>query len=180
MSQDHSVSPSGLVIVYTGDGKGKTTAALGMLFRAAGYRMSGLMVQFMKGRMHSGERDAAQSFEGRITIVPMGEGFTWETKDAARDRLVAQQAFSYARKEALSGGYDIVVFDEINIALRYNYIDVSQVLGFLDERPKGQHVVLTGRNAPELLIERADLVTEMKMIKHPFDKGIMAQKGVDF
>ena len=174
------VAPKGLVIVYTGDGKGKTTAALGMAFRASGYGMTTLMVQFMKGRMHSGERDAAISMGGKITIVPMGEGFTWETKDAARDRIVAQQAFAYAENEAISGNYDIVVFDEINIALRYNYIDVEQVLAFLDRRNVSQHVVLTGRNAPEALLSRADLVTEMKMIKHPFDQGILAQKGVDF
>ncbi|MGC8499709.1 MAG: cob(I)yrinic acid a,c-diamide adenosyltransferase [Leptospirillia bacterium] len=171
----------GLVIVYTGDGKGKTTAALGLLYRASGYGMKSLMVQFMKGRMHSGEREAAsQSFEGLVTIVPLGEGFTWETKDAARDRAVAQQAFDYARKESLSGGYDLVVLDEINISLRYNYIDVPQVLAWLDERPEYQHAVLTGRNAPEAIVDRADLVTEMKMIKHPFDKGILARKGVDF
>lgn len=173
-------SPKGLVILYTGDGKGKTTAALGVAFRASGYGMTTLMVQFMKGRMHSGERDAVRACGDRITIVPMGEGFTWETKDASRDRIVAQQAFSYAEQEARAGNYNIVIFDEINIALRYNYIDVDQVLAFLDGRNPGQHVILTGRNAPEVLIARADLVTEMKMIKHPFDQGILAQKGVDF
>lgn len=177
---DLEEGPKGLVVVYTGDGKGKTTAALGIAFRASGYGMRTLMVQFMKGRMHSGERDAARETGDRITIVPVGEGFTWETKDAARDRIVAQQAFAYAEKEALSGGYDIVIFDEINIALRYNYLDVEQVLAFLDRKNPFQHVILTGRNAPEALISRADLVTEMTMVKHPFEKGIMAQKGVDF
>lgn len=175
------VTEKGLVIVYTGDGKGKTTAALGLLYRASGYRMKSLMVQFMKGRMHSGEREAASaSPDGLVTIVPLGEGFTWETKDAVRDRAVAQQAFEYARKEILTGGYDLVVLDEINIALRYNYIDVPQVLALLDERPEHQNIVLTGRNAPDAILERADLVTEMKMIKHPFEKGILARKGVDF
>ena len=176
-----SEKEKGLVIVYTGDGKGKTTAALGLLYRASGYRMKSLMIQFMKGRMHSGEREAAtRDSNGLVTIVPLGEGFTWETKDAARDRAVAQQAFEYARSEALPGNYDLVVLDEINIALRYNYIDVPQVLALLDERPFHQNIVLTGRNAPEALLERADLVTEMKMIKHPFEKGILARKGVDF
>jgi cob(I)alamin adenosyltransferase len=173
-------TPKGLVIVYTGDGKGKTTAALGLAFRASGYGMTTLMIQFMKGRIHSGERDAAKALGDSITIVPMGEGFTWETKDAERDRIVAQQAFSYAVSEASSGQYDIVIFDEINIALRYNYLDVEQVLAFLDRKNPNQHVILTGRNAPEALVLRADLVTEMKMVKHPFDQGILAQKGVDF
>ena len=170
----------GLVIVYTGDGKGKTTAALGLAYRASGYGLSTLMVQFMKGRMHSGERDAARKSEGTITIVPMGEGFTWETKDADRDRLVAQQAFAFAVAETLSGRYNILILDEINIALRYNYIDLDQIFDYLDRKDPSQHVILTGRNAPDGLLARADLVTEMKMIKHPFDKGIMAQKGVDF
>ena len=173
-------SKKGLVIVHTGDGKGKTTAALGMAFRAAGYGMPVLMVQFIKGSWHYGELDAAKKFEGILTIRPMGEGFTWDTKDPARDREVAQKAFFHGVSEALSGKYHMVILDEINVAMRYHYVDMEQVHELLDKKPEGLHLVFTGRDAHPELIERADLVTEMKAIKHPFDKGILAQKGVEF
>lgn len=170
----------GLVIVHTGNGKGKTTAALGMAFRAAGYGYKVLMVQFIKGSWHYGELDAAKKFEGILTIRPMGEGFTWETKNPERDREVAQKAFAYGRDEALSGKYHMVIFDEINVAVRYHYVDIEQVLDLIDKKPESLHLVFTGRDAHPALIERADLVTEMKSLKHPFDKGILAQKGVEF
>jgi cob(I)alamin adenosyltransferase len=170
----------GLVIVHTGNGKGKTTAALGMAFRAAGYGYKVLMVQFIKGSWHYGELDAAKKFEGILTIRPMGEGFTWETKNPERDREVAQNAFAYGREEALSGKYHMVIFDEINVAVRYHYVDIEQVLDLIDRKPPSLHLVFTGRDAHPALIERADLVTEMKSLKHPFDKGILAQKGVEF
>ena len=173
-------SQKGLVIVHTGNGKGKTTAALGMAFRAAGYGYPVLMVQFIKGSWHYGELDAAKRFEGVLTILPMGEWFTWDTKDPARDREVAQKAFAFGLKEALSGKYHMVIFDEINVAMRYHYIDMEQIHKLLDEKPATLHLVFTGRDAHPELIERADLVTEMKAIKHPFDKGILAQKGVEF
>ncbi len=170
----------GLVIVHTGDGKGKTTAALGMAFRAAGYGMPVLIAQFIKGSWHYGELDAIKRFEGIITIRQMGEGFTWETKDPVRDREVAQKAFAWVREEILSGKYHMVILDEINIAMRYHYIDMEQVDALIDEKPPDLHLVMTGRNAHPKLIERADLVTEMKAVKHPYEKGIMAQKGVEF
>ena len=170
----------GLVIVHTGDGKGKTTAALGMAFRAAGYGMPVLMVQFIKGSWHYGELDAARKFEGILTIKPMGEGFTWDTKNPVRDREVAQKAFSYGVSEALSGKYHMVILDEINVAMRYHYVDMEQVHELLDKKPPSLHLVFTGRDAHPELVERADLVTEMKAVKHPFDKGILAQKGVEF
>lgn len=170
----------GLVIVHTGNGKGKTTAALGMAFRAAGYGYKVLMVQFIKGSWHYGELDAAKKFEGILTIRPMGEGFTWETKNPERDREVAQKAFKYGCDEALSGKYHMVIFDEINVAVRYHYVDIEQVLDLIDRKPASLHLVFTGRDAHPALIERADLVTEMKSLKHPFDKGILAQKGVEF
>ncbi len=173
-------SQKGLVIVHTGNGKGKTTAALGMAFRAAGYGYPVLMVQFIKGSWHYGELDAARRFEGILTIRPMGEGFTWDTKDPVRDREVAQKAFAYGAGEALSGKYHMVIFDEINVAMRYHYVDMEQIHKLLDEKPESLHLVFTGRDAHPELIERADLVTEMKAIKHPFDKGILAQKGVEF
>lgn len=170
----------GLIIVHTGNGKGKTTAALGMAFRAAGYGYPVLMVQFIKGSWHYGELEAAKRFEGILAIRPMGEGFTWDTKDPVRDREVAQKAFVYGLSEALSGKYHMVIFDEINVAMRYHYVDMEQIHSFLDKKPESLHLVFTGRDAHPELIERADLVTEMKSIKHPFDKGILAQKGVEF
>lgn len=170
----------GLIIVHTGDGKGKTTAALGLAFRALGYGYRVLMVQFIKGAWHYGELEAARRFEGLFEIRPMGEGFTWNTKDPERDRQKAHEAWEFGKKAALSGQYQMVIFDEINYVIKYDYLPVQEVVHFLKEKPKDLHVVLTGRDAAPEIIELADLVTEMREIKHPYKKGIKAQKGIEF
>lgn len=170
----------GLIIVNTGNGKGKTTAALGTAFRALGYGWKVLMVQFIKGSWHYGELDAAKRFDGLLEIRPMGEGFTWDTKNPERDREKAHEAWEYGKKAALSGQYDLVIFDEINYVISYDYLEVEKVVEFLKEKPKELHVILTGRDAHEKIVEMADLVSEMREIKHPFKKGIKAQRGIEF
>jgi cob(I)alamin adenosyltransferase len=170
----------GLIIVHTGNGKGKTTAALGTAFRALGYGWRVLMVQFIKGNWHYGELDAAKRFEGLIEIRPMGEGFTWDTKNPERDRQKAHEAWEFGKNEALSGKWDLVIFDEINYVITYDYLEVEKVVDFLKNKPRELHVILTGRDAHEKIVEAADLVTEMREIKHPFKKGIKAQKGIEF
>lgn len=173
-------SKKGLIIVNTGDGKGKTTAALGTAFRALGYNYKVCMVQFIKGSWHYGELDAAKKFSENFELLPMGEGFTWDTKDKARDTKTAHNTWEVCKEKILSGKYKIVVLDEINIALSYNYLDVREVVDFLKGKPEDLHVILTGRDAPPEIVELADMVTEMKAIKHPFKSGIKAQKGIEY
>ncbi|MDB5525410.1 MAG: cobO [Rhizobium sp.] len=171
----------GLVIVHTGKGKGKSTAGFGMIFRHIAHGMPCAVVQFIKGAMVTGERELIDKhFSDICEFHTMGEGFTWETQDRARDVATAQAAWEKA-KELIRAGKSMVLLDEINIALRYDYIDVAEVVAFLqDEKPPMTHVVLTGRNAKDELIEIADLVTEMELIKHPFRSGIKGQQGVEF
>lgn len=172
----------GLVIVHTGKGKGKSSAAFGMIFRCIAHDMPCAVVQFIKGGMSTGERDLILSrFSDLCEFHTMGEGFTWETQDKARDIEMAQAAWAKAKELIRDPGNRMVLLDEINIALRYDYIDLDEVLSFLaEEKPPMTHVVLTGRNAKEPLIEAADLVTEMELIKHPFRSGIKAQVGVEY
>ena len=172
----------GLIIVHTGKGKGKSTAAFGMIFRHIAHGMPSAVVQFIKGGMSTGERDLIiERFSDICEFYTMGEGFTWETQDRARDVAAAQAAWAKAKALISSGEKSMVLLDEINIAIRYDYIDVNEVVEFLkNEKPPMTHVVLTGRNAHEALIEAADLVTEMELIKHPFRSGIKAQIGVEF
>jgi cob(I)alamin adenosyltransferase len=172
----------GLIIVHTGKGKGKSTAAFGMIFRHIAHGMPSAVVQFIKGGMSTGERDLIIArFSDLCEFYTMGEGFTWETQDRARDVAAAQAAWEKAKALISSGEKSMVLLDEINIAIRYDYIDVNAVVEFLkNEKPPMTHVVLTGRNAHEALIEAADLVTEMELIKHPFRSGIKAQIGVEF
>jgi cob(I)alamin adenosyltransferase len=170
----------GLVIIHTGPGKGKTTAALGLAFRAVGQRMRVFMVQFIKGNWPYGELEAAKRLGDWLTIRPMGEGFTWDTKNPERDRQKAMEAWNLGKAAALSGRYPLVIFDEINYVISYGYLPVGEVADFLKHKPPDLHVVLTGRDAPPELIELADLVTEMRDIKHPYTKGIKAQKGIEF
>jgi cob(I)alamin adenosyltransferase len=172
----------GLIIVHTGKGKGKSTAAFGMIFRHIAYGMPCAVVQFIKGGMSTGERDLILSrFTDICEFHTMGEGFTWETQDKARDIEHAKAAWEKAKEMILKPGMSMVLLDEINIALRYDYIPLAEVLEFLAEhKPHDVHVVLTGRNAAEGLIEIADLVTEMELVKHPFRGGVKAQKGVEF
>ena len=175
----------GLLIVHTGKGKGKSTAAFGLAVRALGNGMKVGIVQFVKGKWQTGERGVLEHFPDQVTIRTMGEGFTWETQDRARDIAAAEKAWAVSREmiEASRGpnpAYDMVILDELNIVLRYDYLPLDEVVEVLANRPADLHVVVTGRNAKEPLIEAADLVTEMTMIKHPFRAGVKAQKGIEF
>ncbi len=170
----------GLILVYTGPGKGKTTAALGLAFRALGAGMKVLMIQFMKGSWKYGELESAKQFPERFTILQMGEGFTWETKDRSRDVALSEQTWRFSKEAILSGKYDVVILDEINYVLGYGFLKKREVIDFIKQKPAPLHLVLTGRNAPKELVAVADLVTEMKEVKHPFRKGIVAQRGIDF
>ncbi|WP_062223679.1 MULTISPECIES: cob(I)yrinic acid a,c-diamide adenosyltransferase [Aureimonas] len=171
----------GLVIVHTGKGKGKSTAAFGLVFRALGNGMKVGIVQFVKGKWETGERAALERFPGEVTITAMGDGFTWETQDRQRDIAAARQAWERAKAMISDEEHDMVILDELNIVLRYDYLAVEEVVDFLREhKPEMKHVVITGRNAKEELIDFADLVTEMEMIKHPFRSGIKAQRGIEF
>ena len=169
----------GLIIVYTGNGKGKTTAALGVALRASGYGMKVIMLQFFKGKWKYGELRGAPKLE-TFEIRPMGHGFTWESKDIEVDKRMVREAWQAARTEILSGKYDLVILDEINYALHYGFLPVEDVVDFLKKKPEMLHVILTGRNAKPEVIEIADIVTEMREIKHPFNEGIAAQKGIEF
>lgn len=172
----------GLVIVHTGKGKGKSTAAFGMIFRHIAHGRKCAVVQFIKGGMATGERNLIEErFSDICEFHTLGEGFTWETQDKARDIAMAQSAWEKAKELIRDETNTMVLLDEINIALRYEYISVTDVVSFLEaEKPEMTHVVLTGRNAADELIEFADLVTEMEMIKHPFRSGIKAQIGVEY
>lgn len=172
----------GLTIVHTGKGKGKSTAAFGMVFRCIAHKMPCAVVQFIKGGMSTGERDLIEThFSDICEFHTMGEGFTWETQDKTRDIEMAQAAWSKAQELILREDIRLVLLDEINIALRYDYVDIAQVLDFLrTQKPDDTHVIFTGRNAHEDLIAQADLVTEMTLVKHPFKSGIKAQIGVEF
>ncbi|SCB56312.1 cob(I)yrinic acid a,c-diamide adenosyltransferase [Rhizobium aethiopicum] len=172
----------GLVIVHTGKGKGKSSAAFGMIFRHIAHGKPSAVVQFIKGAMWTGERDLIEKhFSDLCQFHTMGEGFTWETQDRARDVAAASAAWERAKELIRDERNSMVLLDEINIALRYDYLDINEVVAFLkSEKPHMTHVVLTGRNAKEELIEIADLVTEMELIKHPFRSGIKGQAGVEF
>lgn len=170
----------GLIIVHTGKGKGKSTAAFGMVFRAIGHKQKVAVVQFIKGGWDTGERDVLDSFSEYVDVYVEGEGFTWETQDRERDIAAAQQGWQRAKKCILDGGYKMVLLDELNIALRYDYIDIADVLAVLQQKPEHVHVIITGRNAKDELIEIADLVTEMTQIKHPFRSGVKAQACIEF
>jgi cob(I)alamin adenosyltransferase len=170
----------GLVIVHTGKGKGKSTAAFGMVMRHIGHGMKVAVVQFVKGAWETGERDVLEHFPDLCTIKAMGEGFTWETQDRAKDMQSAREAWEEAKKFIADPEYRMVLCDELNIVLRYDYLPLEEVLEILRNKPADKHVVVTGRNAREELIELADLVTEMEQIKHPFRSGVKAQAGVEF
>ena len=170
----------GLLIVHTGKGKGKSTAAFGMAFRALGNGMKVGIVQFVKGKWQTGERAALEKFGDQVTINTMGEGFTWETQDRARDIAAARQAWEQAKRLIADDIHQMVLLDELNIVLRYDYLDTAEVVAALAARPAMKHVIVTGRNARDELIEAADLVTEMEQVKHPFRSGVKAQLGIEF
>jgi cob(I)alamin adenosyltransferase len=170
----------GLLIVHTGKGKGKSTAAFGMVFRALGHGFKVGVVQFVKGAWATGERDILMQFPELVTIKAMGEGFTWEVADRQRDIAAARTAWDEAKKMIADPSYKMVLLDELNIVLRYDYLPLDEVLATLRAKPRDTHVIVTGRNAKDELIEIADLVTEMTEIKHPFRAGVKAQAGVEF
>lgn len=170
---------TGLVIVHTGAGKGKTTAALGMLLRAWGQGLRVVMLQFLKAQTGNwGEIRAARRMG--IEIVPLGAGFTWTSEDLEHDKALAREGWALCRAKIESGGYDVVIMDELTYCFTYGWLDLDDVLGVLRSRPPGLHVIITGRDAPEALVTYADLVTEMREVKHPYYAGIQAQKGIEF
>ena len=170
----------GLTIVHTGKGKGKSTAAFGMVFRALGNGMRVGVVQFVKGKWGTGERVILEKLGEQVEMATMGEGFTWETQDRARDIEAAGQAWEKAKAMIMDPELDMVLCDELNIVLRYDYLDVNDIIETLKAKPEMKHVIITGRNAKEELMEFADLVTEMEMVKHPFRSGVKAQVGIEF
>ncbi|MCG6205377.1 cob(I)yrinic acid a,c-diamide adenosyltransferase [Rhodopseudomonas sp. HC1] len=172
----------GLLIVHTGTGKGKTSAALGMVFRHIGHDMPVGVVHFTKSeKWNTGEAKLLAKFPDLVTLHIMGEGFTWETQDRERDVAAARAGWERAKELIRDDRHRMVLLDELNIVLRYDYLPISEVIAFLlDEKPADKHVVITGRNANPALIDIADLVTEMTLVKHPFRSGVKAQKGVEF
>ncbi|MGE4527177.1 MAG: cob(I)yrinic acid a,c-diamide adenosyltransferase [Rhodospirillaceae bacterium] len=172
----------GLILVHTGPGKGKTTAAMGMALRIIGHGGKVGIIQFIKGsgNWDTAERRALECFGDQVDFRIMGEGFTWETQDRERDIATCAAAWETAKGWIAAGEHSMIILDEINIALRMGYLDVADVVAALTAKPEDMHIVATGRNAPEALIEAADLVTEMGMVKHPFRAGVKAQAGIEF
>ena len=171
----------GLIIVNTGNGKGKTTAALGMVMRSLGHGYKVAIVQFIKGAWEPAEKAVLEKWQDRLEFHAMGEGFTWDTQDRERDIEKATAAWSLGLKYILDSEYKLVLLDEVNIALKLGYLDVNSVIQGLERKPTDSHVILTGRGAPTELIAIADLVTEMTLIKHPFrEQGVKAQPGIEF
>ena len=170
----------GLLMVHTGKGKGKSTAAFGLVIRAMGNGMRVGVVQFVKGKWQTGERDILENFPDRVTIRTMGEGFTWDTQDRQRDIAAAKAAWQVSCEMIADESYDLILLDELNIVLRYNYLPLAEIVQALDARRDDLHVVVTGRNAKDELIEAADLVTEMLEVKHHFKAGVKAQTGIEF
>jgi cob(I)alamin adenosyltransferase len=170
----------GLLIVHTGPGKGKSTAAFGLALRMLGHGRHVGVVQFIKGAWHTGERAALAAFGDRVAWHTLGEGFTWETQDLGRDIAAAERAWAQALALLTDDRFSLVILDELNIALRYDYLPLAAVLPALTNRPPGRHVVVTGRNAKPELIAAADLVSEMTVVKHHFAAGVKAQAGIEF
>jgi len=170
----------GLLIVHTGKGKGKSTAAFGMVLRCLGHGMRVGIVQFVKGVWTTGERVALERFGDLVTCQAMGEGFTWDTQDRARDIAAAHKAWETAKAMIADPAYRLVLLDELNIVLRYDYLPLDAVVATLKAKPDDLHIVVTGRNARPELVEAADLVTEMTLVKHPFRSGVRAQIGIEF
>lgn len=170
----------GLILVHTGEGKGKTTAALGLAFRAIGCGWKVLIIQFIKGDWKYGELETAKRFGDQLEIHQMGEGFTWVVKSDERQKELARKAWDFGKQAMAEGKYQLVIFDEINYVLDYGFLPLEEVVETLKKKDENLHIVLTGRNAKPEIIEIADLVTEMRKVKHPFDAGIVAQRGIEF
>ena len=177
------MSKDGLVIVYTGNGKGKTTAALGLAIRAVGYEHKVCMLQFIKGSWHYGEMDSSKKLEPNFELIAIGKGFVGILDDNSpreEQEKYAAEALRICREKINSGNYDVVILDEVNYAINLGLIDVQEIIKLIKEKPSNLDLVLTGRDVKEEIVELADLVTEMKEIKHPFKSGIKAKKGIDF
>jgi cob(I)alamin adenosyltransferase len=170
----------GLLIVHTGKGKGKSTAAFGLVLRCLGHGMRVGIVQFVKGVWTTGERVALERFGDLVTCRAMGEGFTWDTQDRARDIAAARNAWETAKAMIADPSYQLVLLDELNIVVRYDYLPLAEVVATLQTKPRDLHIVVTGRNARPELVDAADLVTEMTLVKHPFRSGVKAQHGIEF
>jgi len=175
------MAQKGLILLYTGNGKGKTTAALGQVLRAAGHGFKVAIVQFIKNLENTGEIKAAKKiFADHLEIYPMGTGFTWEANDRKELHRAAEKGWSLAKEKITSGKYCMVILDELTYALNYGLLDQDEVIAYLAQKPKNLHIIITGRDASDKLIALADLVTEMKEIKHPYRKGVKAMKGIEF
>ena len=170
--------PQGLLLVNTGNGKGKSTAAFGVAFRALGQGLKVTILQFIKGQWKTGEMETAQRLG--LELTPMGKGFTWESDNLEEDKAMMRDAWRVASEKILSGNFDLIILDELNYVLGYGYLPVEDVVRCLKSRPAHVHVIVTGRNAPDELIAIADCVTEMREVKHPYRNGIQAQKGIDY
>ncbi|MFC1843472.1 cob(I)yrinic acid a,c-diamide adenosyltransferase [Thermodesulfobacteriota bacterium] len=175
------MAKKGLILLYTGNGKGKTTAALGQTLRAAGHGFKIAIIQFIKNMDNTGEVKAAKKiFADHLEIYPMGSGFTWDAKDEEELRLAAEKGWALAREKINSGLYSMVILDELTYPLNYGLLDQDEVVKFLEQKPDPLHVIITGRDASDKLIDLADLVTEMKEIKHPYQNGVKATKGIEY
>jgi cob(I)alamin adenosyltransferase len=170
----------GLLMVFTGNGKGKTTSALGMAFRAMGHDFKVCVIQFIKGNWKYGELISAKQFDGLLDFHVMGKGFTWESENLEEDKKIAQEAWDFAKEVINSGKYQMVILDELTYLIKYKMVSEYEIVSFLSNRPENLHIAVTGRDASDSLIEIADLVTEMVSIKHPYDLGIKAQKGIEY
>ena len=180
MGQEKQQKTKGLVAVFTGNGKGKTTAALGLAFRALGHEHRVCIIQFIKGSWKYGEMETAKKFTPLLDFHVMGRGFTWKSDDLEKDKKVALEAWEFAKKVIEENQYSMVILDELTYLPHYKMIKEQEILSVLKNKPKEQHVVITGRYASDDLIELADLVTEMTEIKHPYNTGVKAQKGFEF
>lgn len=178
--KERKKSERGLLAVYTGEGKGKSSSALGVILRALGWGHDVAMVQYIKGTWKTGEKQFFERFDDLITVKRMGEGFTWNTQDRERDIAAARAAWETSLEYMRSGDFDLIVLDELNITLRYDYLPADEVVAGLLSRHNRTTVIVTGRDAPASLVEAADLVSEMRNVKHPFDAGIKAMRGFDF
>jgi cob(I)alamin adenosyltransferase len=177
----NSIAEKGLIIVNTGNGKGKTTAALGMVMRSLGHGYRVAIVQYIKGAWEPAEKAVLSKFSDQLEFQAMGEGFTWDTQDRDRDIQMAKLAWEKSLSYIVNESYRLILLDEINVALKLGYLDVEEVLAGLEQKPANTHVILTGRGVPAAIIDRADLVTEMNPIKHPFrEQGVKAQPGIEF
>ena len=175
------MAQKGLILLYTGNGKGKTTAALGQVLRAAGHGFKVAVIQFIKNLENTGEIKAAKKiFAEHLEIYPMGTGFTWDAKDREELRRAAEKGWALAREKIESGRYCMVILDELTYALNYNLLEQDEIIRYLERKPEHLHIIITGRDASDKLIALADLVTEMKEVKHPYQKGRKATKGIEF